>query len=67
MKNIRSTFVHRVPSATFHYTLGDKKVYLDFVDRDATISYNARTAKGKKLIDYIKRRGQLKVTTPRAI
>jgi hypothetical protein len=55
-------FVRNVPSATFHYTVGDKKVYLNFVDRNTTISYPVKSQKGKYLVDYLKRLGYKKVT-----
>lgn len=55
-------FVRNVPSATFHYTVGDQKVYLNFVDRNTTISYPVKSPRGKYLVNYLKRLGYKKVT-----
>jgi len=55
-------YVRNVPSATFHYTVGDKKVYLNFVDRNATIACPTTSKRGKYLVNYLKRLGYKKVT-----
>lgn len=64
MKSIRNTFIHRVPSATYHHTVGEKYLFLDFVDRNRTIKYKVRSKIGKVLLERVKRLGVKKVTYP---
>lgn len=60
----RLTLVHKVPSATFHYTYGDSYVYLDFVDRNRQIKYKVSSPQGARLIQRLDTYGTLKITNP---
>jgi hypothetical protein len=62
---MKKTLVYRVPSATFHHTIGDKYLFLDFVDRDNTIKYKTTTKTGKALLARMKKYGSYKVTYPK--
>ena len=64
MKSTRNTFIHRVPSATYHHTVGERYLFLDFVDRNRTIKYKVRSKIGKVLLERVKRLGVKKVTYP---
>lgn len=61
----RKTLIHKVPSATFHFTFGDDTVYMDFVDRKATIKYRLGTPKANYLLNLMHRKGSIKFTNPR--
>ena len=63
--NVFETIVYRVPSATFRYTAGDFYVYLDFVDRDATIKYHINTPRGRDTLERVMRKGEVKRTNIR--
>jgi hypothetical protein len=58
----RVSYVYNVPSATFHYTKGDTKVYTNFVDRNTTIGSPITGKRGKYLLSYVKKYGYQKVT-----
>lgn len=64
MKSTRNTFIHRVSSATYHHTAGERYLFLDFVDRNRTIKYKVRSKIGKVLLERVKRLGVKKVTYP---
>ena len=62
----RFTLVYQIPSATYRYTLGDDYVYLDFVDRNATIKYRRDSKKGNDTVLRMLKRGKIKATFARS-
>lgn len=62
VSDIVKTLVYQIPSATYHFTPGDRYVYLDFLDRDTTIKYKAKSKTGKQTINRMLKYGFVKET-----
>lgn len=60
--DIVKTLVYQTPSATYHFTPGDKYLYLDFLDRNTTIKYKARSTRGKQELTRMLKYGFVKET-----
>jgi len=60
--DVIQTLVYKVASATYHFTPGDKYVYLDFLDRNTSIKYKIRSKTGKGLINRMFKYGFVKET-----